>query len=156
LRRFTGYGDRICQFPPLCPPDVPPAASDVAIVTYTGSAGYVYRESAVLNPLHTVNNNTAYDFGAQYTVMVTPDVVGSMLQFKGVDIWWKRQISPPPGTASFTDVPTNAQFFAEIEAMKESGITAGCTASEFCPDLAVTRRQMAAFFARALGLYWQY
>jgi hypothetical protein len=40
--------------------------------------------------------------------------------------------------------------------MKESGITAGCTANEFCPDLAVTRRQMAAFLARALGLYWQY
>jgi S-layer homology domain len=58
--------------------------------------------------------------------------------------------------ASFTDVPTNAQFFAEIEAMKESGITAGCTATTFCPDANVTRRQMAAFFARALGLYWQY
>jgi uncharacterized membrane protein len=90
LRRFTGYGDRICLFPPLCPPDVPPATADVTLVTSTGSSGYIYRESAVLNPLHTVNNDTAYGGGAQYTIMVTPAALGSMLQFKGVDIWWKR------------------------------------------------------------------
>ena len=74
--------------------------------------------------------------------------------FKGVDIWWKRQISPPPSTATFSDVPVGAQFLAEIEAMRIAGITAGCTPDTFCPEANVTRRQMAAFFARALGLYW--
>ena len=59
-------------------------------------------------------------------------------------------------TARFTDVPTNAQFFREVEALAESGITLGCTATTFCPDAPLTRRQMAAFLARALGLYWQY
>ena len=48
----------------------------------------------------------------------------------------------------------SAQFFAEIEAMRIAGITAGCTLDTFCPEANVTRRQMAAFFARALGLYW--
>ena len=48
------------------------------------------------------------------------------------------------------------EFFREIEALAESGITLGCTATTFCPDATLTRRQMAAFLARALGLYWQY
>lgn len=38
--------------------------------------------------------------------------------------------------------------------MRIAGITAGCTLDTFCPEANVTRRQMAAFFARALGLYW--
>ena len=62
---------------------------------------------------------------------------------------------PLPGSARFTDVPTNAQFFREVEALAESGITLGCTATTFCPDAPLTRRQMAAFLARALGLYRQ-
>lgn len=36
-----------------------------------------------------------------------------------------------------------------------SGITAGCGNGNFCPDAPLTRRQMAAFFAKALGLYWK-
>ncbi len=76
--------------------------------------------------------------------------------FKGVDIWWKRQISPAPAAARFTDVPLGAAFFAEVEALAASGITVGCTATEFCPEAPLTRRQMAAFLARALGLYYQY
>jgi hypothetical protein len=100
----------------------------------------MYRESGLINPLHTVNHNTAFGGGGQYVVEVILNTGG----FKGVDIWWKGQISPAPGSASFTDVPVGAQFFAEIEAMKAAGITA----TTYCPDATVTRRQMAAFFAR--------
>lgn len=41
-----------------------------------------------------------------------------------------------------------------IEAIAAAGITQGCVAegTAFCPDLAVTRAQMASFLARALGL----
>lgn len=151
LRRLTGYG-AICSGGFCVQPPVPPAFDELASVSTTGPYGYTL-ESALVEPSHTVAN-----YRAQYVVLVT--LVNSYqyggLAFKGVDIWWKRQISPAPATASFTDVPTNAQFFAEIEAMKAAGITSGCTATKFCPDSNVTRRQMAAFFARALGLYWQY
>jgi len=43
-----------------------------------------------------------------------------------------------------------------IEALVAAGITVGCNASPptYCPDDFVTRKQMAAFFARALGLRW--
>jgi S-layer homology domain len=147
LRRLTGYGSvcsqTLCTFPP-----VPPASEQIAAAHTTGGNGHTY-ESAIVSPPHTVSNSLA-----QYVVVVS--FTGAALGFKGVDLWWKRQISPAPVMASFTDVPPGAQFFAEIEAMKAAGITGGCTATTFCPDSTVTRRQMAAFFARALGLYWPY
>ena len=103
-------------------------------------------------------DNNAGQNGGRYVVRVSsePPYSAAGFSFRGVDIWWKRQISPAPSTARFTDVPTNAQFFREIEALAESGITLGCTATTFCPNATLTRRQMAAFLARALGLYWQY
>lgn len=44
--------------------------------------------------------------------------------------------------------------FQYIEALVSSGITGGCGGGNFCPDAAVTRRQMAIFLAKELGLHW--
>lgn len=74
--------------------------------------------------------------------------------FRGVRIYWRRQVSPAPGVASFSDVPTNHPLFQFVEALKASGITGGCTASTFCPDAPLTRGQMAVFLSAALGLHW--
>jgi hypothetical protein len=76
--------------------------------------------------------------------------------FASVEVWWKRSVSPAPGTASFNDVATNHPFFRYIEALKAAGITGGCNASPplYCPDSPVTRGQMAVFLATALGLHW--
>ncbi|WP_456375413.1 S-layer homology domain-containing protein [Thiolapillus sp.] len=71
-------------------------------------------------------------------------------------ILWKRQVSPAPATATFSDVPTTHQFFREIEALADSGITSGCSATQYCPDDPVTRGQMAVFLAKGLGLHWPY
>jgi len=72
-----------------------------------------------------------------------------------VEIWWKRTVSPPPATPSFADVPTDDQGYQFIEALKASGITAGCgDGTTFCPDATLTRRQMAVFLSKALGLHW--
>jgi hypothetical protein len=57
----------------------------------------------------------------------------------------------PPGTATFSDVPTTHPFFAFVERMATLGITSGCGPSTYCPDAPVTREQMAAFMIRALG-----
>ena len=35
-----------------------------------------------------------------------------------------------------------------------AGITAGCGGGNFCPDQPITRKQEAAFIAKALGLHW--
>jgi S-layer homology domain len=69
---------------------------------------------------------------------------------------WIRQVSPAPLEASFGDVPTNHPFFQFVEALAASGITAGCGSGNYCPEAPLTRGQMAAFLAKALGLHWPF
>ena len=78
------------------------------------------------------------------------------LKFGGARIFWHRQVSPAPATATFADVPTSHPFFRAVEALAASGITTGCGPGHFCPSQNVTRVEMAAFLARALGLHWPY
>ena len=77
-------------------------------------------------------------------------------QFFGfVEIWWRRVVSDAPATPTFGDVPPSHQFYQFIEALAASGITGGCgDGSNYCPDAALTRGQMAVFLAKALGLHW--
>jgi len=63
-------------------------------------------------------------------------------------------VSPPPATATFADVPPSHPFFQYIEALHAAGISAGCGGGNFCPDQPITRKQEAAFLAKALGLHW--
>ena len=60
--------------------------------------------------------------------------------------------APPPGTASFTDVPSSAFFFTQIEWLAGQGISKGYANGDgtkrFEPSAAVLREQMAAFIAR--------
>jgi hypothetical protein len=51
----------------------------------------------------------------------------------------------------FTDVPNSSPYHAQIDALVGSGITAGCSATTYCPSSAVTRAQMAAFLGRGLA-----
>jgi uncharacterized repeat protein (TIGR02543 family) len=51
----------------------------------------------------------------------------------------------------FTDVPSNYWAFKFIQKMAELGITGGCTATTYCPDDLVTRKEMAVFITRALN-----
>lgn len=96
-------------------------------------------------------------YANQYYVWLWNTGTGSSVtKFRKVTVWYKRQISPAPAVASFTDVPVGTQFFQFVEALKASGVTSGCTATTFCPNDPVTRAQMAAFLARALGLHWSY
>lgn len=117
-------------------------------------------------PGFTGGNFSAFDNGAlgtitdnqsctyRFTASFIPGCGGGFftLGVQKARVSWRRFTPPAPATATFDDVPTNAQFFREIEALATTGITAGCTATTFCPDTVVTRRQMAAFLARALGL----
>ena len=58
---------------------------------------------------------------------------------------------PASDVDAFTDDEASV-FEADIDALAASGITKGCTATEFCPDDPVARDQMASFLTRALGL----
>ena len=76
------------------------------------------------------------------------------VRFRGVIVRWKRQVSPAPATATFNDVPTGHWAFQFIEALADSGITAGCGGGIFCPDNTLTRAEMAVFLSKALGLHY--
>lgn len=80
---------------------------------------------------------------------------GNQVRLLKATLSWRRQVSPAPVTATFDDVPTGHLFFQHIEALATSGITAGCDADSFCPGAPLTRGQMAAFLATALGLNWE-
>lgn len=79
---------------------------------------------------------------------------GNQLRILKANLSWRRQVSPAPDTATFDDVPPGHLFFQHIEALAGSGITSGCDADSFCPNAPLTRGQMAAFLATALGLNW--
>jgi len=76
------------------------------------------------------------------------------VKFRGVLVYWNRQISPAPGTSTFADVPVGSFGFKHIEALAASGITSGCGGGNFCPNNTLTRVEMAVFLAKALGLHW--
>jgi len=86
--------------------------------------------------------------------LVTYMAGGGNEHLVGWIVGYRLQVSDPPATASFNDVPTGHPFFQFVEALADSGITAGCSAAPplYCPDAPVTRGQMAVFLAKALGL----
>jgi hypothetical protein len=75
--------------------------------------------------------------------------------FSAVKIYYRLRVRPAPFTATFpNDVPANHPFFQFVEALASAGITGGCAPLAYCPDMPVTRGQMAVFLAVALGLHF--
>ena len=109
------------------------------------------RFAQAITPPATIDN-------ANKSYVVTVEISGGTLatRLNAVRIFYHLQVSPAPLAATFDDVPTSHPFFPFIEALVRAGITTGCSDSPplFCPDGPVTRKQMAAFLARALGLHW--
>jgi len=101
---------------------------------------------------------TVANFPFSLAVEVQLPTGNSNVSLRAVHIFYRLQVSPPPDTATFNDVPTTHQFFQYIEALAASGITAGCQTNPplYCPDSPLTRGQMAAFLAKALGLHWPF
>jgi hypothetical protein len=104
----------------------------------------------------TIDNNAG-----RLVPVVFADKYDGTVSFSGVVVGYRLRVSPPPGTATFNDVPTSDFGFQFVEAFAAAGITVGCTSDPpftppvYCPDRNVTRREMAIFFAKALGLQFQ-
>jgi peptidoglycan LD-endopeptidase LytH len=67
----------------------------------------------------------------------------------------QRALGLPPGpTGGFTDVAPSSTHAAAIGALRQAGITLGCTSDgrSYCPGDAIRRDQLASFLQRALGL----
>ena len=122
----------------------------------TGTPGY----AAVYMQFSTMFTARNYDqplSGAHfYNILIRlgSGTASSAVRFGGFNVWYQLQITPAPGTATFSDVPVGSFGFKHIEALVASGITAGCGGSNFCPNNTLTRAEMAIFLAKALGLHW--
>lgn len=131
-----------------------------AIAISTSDVGYGYYCSPPLS--YTVRGKTDVDGdeildAVAYSVLAyVPLASQNSLGLGGVQITWKRPVSTPPSTPTFGDVPATDLAFPFIEALAASGITAGCAGGNYCPDATLTRRQMAVFLSKALGLHWPF
>jgi hypothetical protein len=106
-----------------------------------------FHDTLIANDGVTIDNSTN-----AYLLFAYNTTTDGFTQLAGVAVGYVLQVSPPPATADFTDVPTSHPFFQFIEALYHSGITAGCGGGNFCPNSPLTRGQMAVFLAKALGL----
>jgi len=93
---------------------------------------------------------------AYYVAAYVPSASVNVLSLGGVQVTWRRQVSPQPASPTFGDVPLDSLYSPFIEALKASDITGGCQQSPplYCPDRPITRAEMAVFLAKALGLHW--
>jgi len=116
----------------------------------TGPLAYTFHERA------DVDGDGTPELVAHRLTATFSSVNDGTLALGGARIVWHRQISPPPATPTFTDVPTGHLFFPYVEALAASGITGGCNSAppQYCPSSPLTRGQMAVFLAKALGLHW--
>jgi len=120
---------------------------------------------ASMSPTATTAGNTVAQFGPFSEVIdngPSSNTYNFLLITSGATrifkmmVYYKIQVAPAPGTATFTDVPTSSGQFAYVEALVAAGITSGCGTGVYCPDSPVTRGQMAVFLSKALGLSFQY
>jgi S-layer family protein len=96
----------------------------------------------------TINNTS------RYVVVALNESADGATSIGAVRVFYRLQVSPAPGQPTFSDVPGSDPAFQFIEALAGSGITSGCGGGKYCPDAPLTRRQMAVFLSKALGLDW--
>ncbi len=131
---------------------VSPTRGFTELASWSGTLdeGIAFRNAVLSAPETIEYMPTSTQFNTYHLEMV----IAGDTSFAGCFVFWTRQVSPAPGSNSFTDVPTNYWAFQWIEALKASGVTVGCTPSTYCPEDPVTRAQMAVFLAKALGLHF--
>jgi hypothetical protein len=60
-----------------------------------------------------------------------------------------RALGLPAATKDYFTDDNNSSLEGAINALAEAGVTGGCGNGKYCPNIAVTREQMAAFLLRA-------
>jgi hypothetical protein len=108
----------------------------------------------MVNTAYGYFNYTVDNLNRQLLFDVTFQATDGSNTLTAVALGYSLQVSPPPATATFNDVPTGHPYFQFVEALAAAGITAGCGGGNYCPDNPLTRGQMAVFLAKALGLNW--
>jgi hypothetical protein len=139
-----------------CLPTSQSGTPDITLIDDTSTPSAAVGNGFIEMPLNVAPVNTrdcTYTARVSFRANDMPCIGNTLITYK-IREEWRRQVSPAPGTATFTDVPTTHVFFRFVEALARAGITSGCTATQYCPGQPVTRGEMAAFLSTALGLHW--
>lgn len=120
------------------------ACDTLATLSTTGTPPCGYTSVPVFD---TNVDNLAYSYVVQAQL-------GANQSLRNVRVFYRKVVSPPPATPTFSDVPASDPRYRFVEALARAGITGGCGGGQYCPDAALTRGQMAVFLSVALGLYW--
>ncbi len=132
-------------------PNGPPTYTNVTTMTRDYDTGWGEIWTSVGETIRYALTNAQF-----YGLRVWMDPGNTDHRLLACRLYWNRQIAPAPGTATFDDVGTLHWSFQNVEALVDAGITVGCGGNNYCPGQTVTRAEMAAFLARALGLHWPY
>jgi hypothetical protein len=141
----TNAADAVNVYVHKCPPN----GGDCSTIGSVSSGG---PETPGCGYFFNTMSETVNQLAYSYDIEVYLGAVDSTTRVQSVRLYWQRQLSPAPATATFSDVPTSHPFFRVIEALNAAGVTSGCGGGNFCPDGVVTRKEVAKFLARALGL----
>ena len=114
---------------------------------FAGTPGCTHVAADLATP-ETVDN--AY----RYVVTANNESLDASTSVGAIRVFYRLQTSPAPAQPTFNDVPPSDPAYQYIEALVSSGVTAGCGGGNYCPDAPLTRRQMAVFLSKALGLDW--
>jgi hypothetical protein len=124
---------------------VAPSVVQIGPAPSTSAGGY----GNIYGTYNTIIANRYNIYNARINLGTNSCVIGARL-------FWYRQIRTGLSTP-FVDIGGLSQNFKDsIGALYASGITTGTSSITYSPNNPVTRGQMAAFLARALGLYWDY
>ncbi len=114
--------------------------SQVAALNSSGFPGCSFDSRDVSAQGYTVDN-VFHRLVLQIVASTGPDP-----SFVGVILGYRLQVSPAPATQTFSDVPTNHQFFQFVEALAAAGITAGYPDGRFGVDDPITRAPGGSVF----------
>ena len=100
---------------------------------------------------------TVDNLDTSYFLQIEQPTGGSAMRIGGVVVGYVLEVSPPPATATFNSM--RRPIIGSSSSSRRSRNRASRAAvmprpRSFCPDDPLTRGQMAAFLAKALGLQW--
>lgn len=150
VRDVSGIANATLVAFSVCGPSIPPTATILFASNSSVANGEFILSFPLAVPTVVDNENCAYGIRTGLSVAAGEDII-----LRKARAQWRRQVSPAPPTATFpNDTPTTHPYFRFIEALADSGITAGCAPGLFCPNSPITRGEMAVFLSVALGLHF--
>jgi hypothetical protein len=130
-----------------------------ARVRFGASGGSVAVEASARTCVNDIStsifaNDIAWAYDQGITVGCAPNLycTSSVVSREQMASLLARALRLPTATRDYFSDDNDSDHEGDINRIAAAGITAGCTATRFCPRASVTREQMASFLARAFGL----